>query len=576
MPPFAALAFIVPTILVASIVASARGTLVVGLVGLGSAVLIAKIIGPPSWDEPLRHASIFVLTTLVLIIVLGVHRDRVEADRSAELRARNEELEALRRTLELKVRERTAELGARNVEMRLVLDSVAQGVFTVDCAGAFSSEPSATLTAWFGRATRGDSFIAYLGRHAPRFAEIAEFAWTQVVDDILPQEVALGQLPTALVANGRQYSLAFEPIGAGEDARFLVVVSDVTAEIERENILRERRETFALFEHMLADRAQFVAFHDEASALVSRVLSPSKDSKSFARDLHTIKGNALLFGLESVGKICHDLESRIAEEHRPPSATELAALGERWARLSSDVDRLLGEKKHTIEISPAQHDALVQAAREGKSEGQLVRMLRALRLDPVEARLQHFAGQARQIAERLGKQIRVDVSDDGLRVEGRRWAPLWAALVHAVRNGVDHGLEAPAERAAAGKPECGQLSLRARSTESSLWIEVEDDGRGIDWDAVRQRGAALGANVNTDEALVAALFAGGLSTALEVTDLSGRGVGMGALHAAVCDLDGELHVQSRSGAGTLLRMSFPASSATLGESEGRRETNAVA
>ncbi|MDB4928372.1 MAG: Signal transduction histidine kinase CheA [Myxococcaceae bacterium] len=555
--PFISIAFLVPSILVASIVASARGTLAAGLAGLAAMVVSARIVGPASWDEGVRHGILFIVANLGLIIVVGIHRDRVEADRSAELRARNEELEALRRTLEQKVVERTAELGARNVEMRLVLDHIAQGLFTVDRLGAFSSEPSATFSAWFGRPARGDSFVEFLGRHSPRFAAAAAGAWQQVADDFLPVELTLAQFPSTLVANGRQYSFSFEPIGEGEGAHFLVVVSDVTAEFEREGLLRERRETFALFERMIADRPHFVAFFDEATALVARVLAPEDGDPGYARDLHTLKGNALLFGLESVGEICHALETQTVESRRLPSAVELAGLEERWARLRAEVDRLLGERKYTIEISPEQHAALERAAREGGSPGEVLRLVRALRLDSVDGRLQHFAEQARRIADGIGKKVTVAVSGNDVRVEGQRWAPLWAAFVHAVRNAVDHGIEAPAERVSAGKAECGSLSLRARGTATGMSLEVEDDGRGIDWEAVRRRGAALGMNVSTDEALADALFADGLSTAEEVTDLSGRGVGMGALRAAVRDQGGELVLRSHAGAGTLLRMTFP-------------------
>jgi two-component system chemotaxis sensor kinase CheA len=88
-------------------------------------------------------------------------------------------------------------------------------------------------------------------------------------------------------------------------------------------------------------------------------------------------------------------------------------------------------------------------------------------------------------------------------------------------------------------------------------IEIEDDGRGVDWVAVRRRAGALGFTIRTRAELQSALFLDGLSTRDEITDISGRGLGMGALRAAVVALGGEVDVRSERGAGTLIRMTFP-------------------
>jgi two-component system, chemotaxis family, sensor kinase CheA len=113
------------------------------------------------------------------------------------------------------------------------------------------------------------------------------------------------------------------------------------------------------------------------------------------------------------------------------------------------------------------------------------------------------------------------------------------------------------KRVACGKPAVGRIALRARREGSRILIEIEDDGRGIDWDGVRAKASGLGLLGANHADLVRALVRGGVSTAAEVTDLSGRGVGMGALRAAVQELEGELDIQSEAGCGTCLRMVFP-------------------
>jgi HPt (histidine-containing phosphotransfer) domain-containing protein len=556
---FVFFAYMLPHIMVANVATSALTTLFAGAGGLTAMIVLAKAFGPPGWADDIRHGVIFLTVGLSLVVVFGIHRDRLEADRLAELRARNEELESLRRTLELRVEERTQELMRRNTEMGLVLDNVAEGLFAIDRAGAFSSDASAAFTAWFGCPTRGESFISFLGRHAPEYVPAAQMAWEQVADDVLPLELALAQVPKRLVMGDRQYDLAFEPIG-GEEGKLLVVVSDVTGAVEHEKVLRERREALALFENILADRTHFVASFEELSALVARVLDPAVERPTLLRDLHTLKGTALMLGIESIGAICHALESRLAEEEGLPNTAERATLETGWATLKSEADRLLGQRKHTLELTPEQYRSLERAVREARPYDDLLRMVVDFKLEPVGPRLRNFADQTLRIAARLGKEVVVEIqNDDELRVDGPKWAPLWAAVVHAVRNAIDHGIESPSERRAAGKPERGCVVFRALRTADEITIEVRDDGRGINWDMIRKQAEARGADVH-GVALEASLFAGGLSTAGEVTDLSGRGLGMSALSAAVCQLGGNLRLDSAMGVGTRIRMVFPQSS----------------
>jgi HPt (histidine-containing phosphotransfer) domain-containing protein len=560
--PLVSVPFMVPAVLLASVVEPVAVPLITGIVGLGCMSLITYLVGPPSWLPEMRQSGIFVTIVVVLTVIFAIYRDKLEADRAAELRARNEELEALRKSLEDRVRERTAELSARNNEMRLVFDNMVEGLFTVDKQGVLASERSATLTRWFGTPRGNELFFHYFGRHSSTFAEHAELAWQQLVDGAFGPELALVQMPKTLVANGRTYHFSYQPIDAGERGAFLAFVADVTNEIERENIQRERREAFALFEHMLADRSWFLEFMEEASAIVASVVAGNLESGERNRAIHTLKGDSMMVGLESVARLCHDLESLIATGERPLDA-ELTTLGDRWKRITADVDRLIGERRQVIEISLEEHRALEETVQRATSREDLLRAIRDLKLEPVERRLRHFADQARAIAARLGKQIEVEISHSAIRLDSKGWSPFWAAFVHAIRNAVDHGIESVDERRASGKSTPGRIALRARREGATIVIGIEDDGRGIDWDAIRRSCAARGLPSRTQDDLCAALFEDGISTAGRVTDVSGRGVGMGALQAAVNDLGGSISVRSEKGLGTQLSMSFPALSATF-------------
>jgi two-component system, chemotaxis family, sensor kinase CheA len=334
------------------------------------------------------------------------------------------------------------------------------------------------------------------------------------------------------------------------------VITDATADVERERATLETRETFTVFESVLADRRRFVEFMHEVSELIENVLDPNCKGSELARALHTLKGNALLVGLQSIAQSCHEFESDIAAGEQLNPAT-LVALSTRWNRLSGDVDSLLGGRSDVIELSLAQHAALQRAVRGLHSRDELARIVDGLAFEPLQRRLAYLADQTRRLAERLRKSATVEVQHDGTQLGGRPWPKLWAALVHALRNALDHGIEPPAERLAKGKPEMGHIDLHGRREALDIVLEIEDDGRGIDWEAIRRRCADLGLPSASPAELMEGHFMAGMSTAAEVTDISGRGVGMGALRSTVRALGGKLEVRSERGKGTRLRMAFP-------------------
>jgi two-component system, chemotaxis family, sensor kinase CheA len=134
---------------------------------------------------------------------------------------------------------------------------------------------------------------------------------------------------------------------------------------------------------------------------------------------------------------------------------------------------------------------------------------------------------------------------------------VWPVLAHVVRNTVDHGIETPAVREARGKttPPCVTLSLVAGDDGASL--SVSDDGAGVDWDAIRSRAERLGLPHATAVDLEEALFTDKVSSREEASEVSGRGIGMGAVREAVCARGGRVELASRRGDGTTLRFVFP-------------------
>jgi two-component system chemotaxis sensor kinase CheA len=155
------------------------------------------------------------------------------------------------------------------------------------------------------------------------------------------------------------------------------------------------------------------------------------------------------------------------------------------------------------------------------------------------------------------RTLHVKIEDYALRLDPRAWAGFWAAFVHVVRNAVDHGIESPTERAELGKPAEGTLVFTTRQDARELVIELKDDGRGIDWERIAGRAKELRLPGETQADLVEALFTDGLSTRYDVSEFSGRGVGMGAVRQATIERGGTIDVDSVRGHGTHVTFRFP-------------------
>jgi two-component system chemotaxis sensor kinase CheA len=460
--------------------------------------------------------------------------------------------------LEKIVQARTSELDARNRDMRLVLDNVAQGLATIDRTGAPSAERSRALDTWFGPAVDGETIFDTFARHNAAFAEQSRVAWDEVVAGVMPLALTLEQMPAELAVADCHYRVAYLPIGdADEPEKFLVVVTDVTAEVRRARAEQDQRDAMHLFERMLADRTAVNDFFDEGNALVRAIgASNVTDMATLERMLHTLKGNSAIFGLQSLSSLCHELESFAAEEGALPRS-ELARLAAQWERLSVQVERLIGVRRRVIEIEEEQHKALEEMVRRGAPQAAVLREVRALKLEPAQRRLEHFGEQVRRIAGRLEKDVDVKIQGHDLRIDPKHWAGFWSAFIHAVRNAMDHGVETATERRGVGKPERGVVTLETRLAGDRFVVEIADDGRGIDWGRIAAKAAELGVPARSEAELRKALFQDGLSTAARVTDISGRGLGMGALRAATEALGGAIEIETQPGRGTAMRMLFP-------------------
>ena len=191
----------------------------------------------------------------------------------------------------------------------------------------------------------------------------------------------------------------------------------------------------------------------------------------------------------------------------------------------------------------------------------------AIRAQPVKSVFQRMPRLVREVAAMTGKPVRLVTEGEATEVDKAVIEHLTDPLTHMIRNAIDHGLEAPAARQAAGKPAEGTVRLSARHSSGRIVIEVADDGGGIDRVRVRDSAVAKGIiaadAILSDEEIDQLIFMPGFSTNATVSDLSGRGVGMDVVKRSIQALGGRVTIASRRGQGSTFIMSLPLTLAVL-------------
>ena len=190
-----------------------------------------------------------------------------------------------------------------------------------------------------------------------------------------------------------------------------------------------------------------------------------------------------------------------------------------------------------------------------------------LRVVPVDVVLNRLPRMVRDLAQQHGKSVELVLEGRDVRIDKSMVEVLVDPLIHMVRNALDHGIEAPEARRAAGKPERATLTVRAAQHASEIRIEIADDGRGLDAEAIRAKAVGQGlvspaqATGLTEAEIFPFIFEAGLSTAPVVTETSGRGVGMDVVLSTVRRLNGDIKINSERGRGTAFTLVLPVSAA---------------
>jgi two-component system sensor histidine kinase and response regulator WspE len=277
---------------------------------------------------------------------------------------------------------------------------------------------------------------------------------------------------------------------------------------------------------------------DRMMQLAGESMVEGRRSPAIRRSLNAVRSE-LVHARESLeGALRRGDPVRIASARDAVARAE-ASLGERLFELENFFRR-------TEEVSTALYHEVIGS-----------------RMRPFREGVAGFPRMVRDVSRQLGKDVRLEIAGGDVPVDRDILARLEAPLNHIIRNAVDHGIELPEVRRAAGKPEQARIVVEARHHAGQLQVRVVDDGRGIDPDAIRRKvvergmqAADVAARLGERE-LFDFLFLPGFSTAKQVTEISGRGVGLDVVHQMVTSTSGTVRVESRVGAGTTFSMQLP-------------------
>lgn len=496
-----------------------------------------------------------------------------------------ERVELATRSLDLATKEQFAV----NQQIEAMLNSLGEGylVFSPDgicfpnyskaCEEIFGFSPAAKHISDILKipAERKEAFNTWLNL---LFKEAIDF------DDL----TAIG--PKVLAGTKDRYvTLRFKPLRneTGAIEKMVLVATDRTEERKAQLEAERNREYAEMIVKITRNKNQFVGMVQDLQKFMVRLdeiarMSGALDMEAVtetARVVHTAKGAAASFSLSELRDYIHDFETSIDGFKKGKDTNFEALRGKltdftkvfrsKLAMLLKSHEHILGKEVgqagRTREIKLTSLYSFINLLNQGADMQQVMRHFigRVLSV-PVHQSFVSFDLVVQSAAEKLFKRMHaIEFKGEDFPIFQEVYEEVFSSLVHVFRNAVDHGIEAPDEREISGKDAYGRIQVETRKVPlgegTGLQIEIRDDGRGVDVERLKAKLKKNGLKVDglSDSDIVQHIFDSGLSTRDEVTDLSGRGVGLDVVKVAVERMGGAVHAESVQGKGMTIRIQLP-------------------
>ena len=524
-----------------------------------------------------------------------------------------ETADTLSKNLEKEVNDRTQELSEEKNSVANLLDNMGQAVFTIDIEGTIQSRAISRYSEKiFGQDIKGLGFYDLAYPNIPKGSEESSailFAMSTCFEsDHIQWELNQGLLPkkSTIQVNGKTKIIEILPNPIFNDGiieEFMMTVTDITEKVnlEQEMASRQKEENrrVRVLQELAPPIGMDIAHHskDIKDLFLSTVELLNEMENMFqgdnltqnkfnhiARHIHTIKGNARAYSLTSLTSFIHNVESKLDEaegdwdqERTTLVRNNIEKIKEEfdfYQKIGRDVFSILtGDKDKVEELSTEIYkinlDNLKKATSQyftENSEQNLKALKRAeedLVKTPYTQHLKTFNKIVSEASEEVKKKVHFKSGGDEIFVAQETFHLLNDSLIHLIRNCIDHGIEDGKDRISQGKKAEGTLEILCREKEESHHISIRDDGKGINGTTI----SALAINKKlttlqevssmTEEEKVKLIFSPGFSSAEEVSEMSGRGVGMDVVKTNIEKLDGKIEIKTTPGQGTEFLITLP-------------------
>jgi PAS domain S-box-containing protein len=484
---------------------------------------------------------------------------------------------------------------ARREQVASLLDNSGQGFLSFGSDLVVEAECSRACEAMLGMSPAGRNAAEVFFHDDPAKADLFCTTISSVLaeSDSSIRESMLSLLPAEILRDDVLLKAEYKALDNG---KFMVVLTDITAEHRMAAMLQSERSHLELIVKAVSDSRNFFdtinGFRDflamDLPRLLNGAVAPRVIAKELYREIHTYKGLLNQFSFPSTPGVLHEIESGLSgalslgdgltagklSDLVPPAALQIS-FDTDLAILSSALGEEFLAHGESFILSESQALQLEKLA---------ARLLRGETIDTSVAEIRHlltevgtlrkvsfrdvltgFDGLVTQTAQSLEKEVApiVVVGGADVWIDPQAYRPFLRSLVHVFRNAVTHGIESPETRWEAEKDDAGKITCSVAVTDQAIKLSIADDGGGIDHETLRQRVVAAGiysvsdVRALPDDEITRLIFMDNISTQQEVTALAGRGVGLAALLSETINMGGEVVVKTVAGQGTEFLFTLP-------------------
>lgn len=505
----------------------------------------------------------------------------------SQLEDANAQLEEYNKNLEKMVEERTAELKKANDFINTMINSLDQGllvfdknlkvadIFTKACTDLFDDEELA-----------GKSYPQLLRMDEKAAEGVSK--WANIVfGEKIPFSSAANLGPKNFILGDdiedweyKHIALDYHPMRGEEGIENIVAVAtDKTDEIRAIEATKEKEAYVEMILKLIHSKRQFNSFLEDVNEILSNLQKElSKDDPhpdALMINYHSLNGGFGTYSVYHLQKKARSCEQFIVDNKGNPeefTVDKLRAMYEEFSQeyqtFLDELENIFGKNRETIEVDKSLILYFSDLLEEKADVETALLFKEYFEREAVELHFEGYKELVKDLSQKLSKQIApLKIKNGDIRIPPEKTKEFFNSLVHLFRNCVDHGIESPTKRAENNKPETGHIVVsfdKERSTtgDETLTVTVEDDGGGINPEKIREKWKSIHPEdesidgMSNDE-IIYKIFDPNFSTAEEVTEVSGRGVGMSAIKEVVERNGGSLIVQSRVGIGSRFEFRLP-------------------